>query len=624
VPRRSAEDALRLVPGVTLVQHGSEGKGYQFLVRGFDAAHGADFEIDVDGLPVNEWSNVHAQGYLDLGFVIPELVTSVRVTKGPFTLEQGAFAMAGSASYHLGVADEDRGLTASYTLGSSNRHRGLLTYSPHSGEGHDFIASETLHDEGFGSRRQVSKGTIMARTELADSERTGTWSLLSGAYLARFQLPGALRAEDAGAGRVAHDGSYADTFRGASMRAFSALSYERSTATQQSRGIVYAGLRRLEVVESFTGYLLYPTSGDLRSQRQDSLNVGTQLSHSLGVLPAVTAHARLGVMADVMKQRQAHVDGAEQLLHPERELNGLQALAHGGVGVTWQAAPELRLDLGARLDVAHVRVSDELAAGERATGTLAAASPRAVAEWRALVSTRFFAAYGRGFRPPEARAFSRFEPSVLGLTEERFEGGAAQMTTSDSFELGVRYRASQLFTAQLSTFATLIARESVYDHVSGVNVELNGTRRLGAELSLRSAVTSYLSLSADATAVDARFAESGRVVPMAPTLFGGARLVAGKNQGARGGLRLLAIAPRSLPHGAMSSTQTQLDLTAGYHWQTWRLDLEVENLLNQRRRDGEYHFASHWQRSSPVSNLPTLHYTAGSPIDARLTLSAVF
>ena len=30
-PRRSAEDALRQVPGLTLVQHGSEGKGFQFL-----------------------------------------------------------------------------------------------------------------------------------------------------------------------------------------------------------------------------------------------------------------------------------------------------------------------------------------------------------------------------------------------------------------------------------------------------------------------------------------------------------------------------------------------------------------------------------------------------------------
>src|SRR5690606_16980789 len=58
-PKRSAEDALRLVPGLTLVQHGSEGKGHQFFLRGFDALHGTDLELLVEGIPINEWSNIH-------------------------------------------------------------------------------------------------------------------------------------------------------------------------------------------------------------------------------------------------------------------------------------------------------------------------------------------------------------------------------------------------------------------------------------------------------------------------------------------------------------------------------------------------------------------------------------
>src|SRR6187551_10460 len=45
IPVRSAEDALRLVPGLVMVQHGSEGKGHQFFLRGFDAVHGTDLEI---------------------------------------------------------------------------------------------------------------------------------------------------------------------------------------------------------------------------------------------------------------------------------------------------------------------------------------------------------------------------------------------------------------------------------------------------------------------------------------------------------------------------------------------------------------------------------------------------
>jgi iron complex outermembrane recepter protein len=624
MPRRSAEDALRLVPGVTLVQHGSEGKGYQFLVRGFDAAHGADFEVSVDGMPLNEWSNVHAQGYLDLGFIIPELVSSVRVTKGPFTLGQGAFAMAGSASYHLGVAQEDRGLRAAYTIGSSNRQRGLVTYSPHDGDGHEFIASETLHDEGFGSRRGVSKGAVLARSELLHSERYGKLSLLSGGYLARFELPGALRADDLDAGLVHFRDSYTQSSRGASMRALTALAYEKREGQHGVRGIAYAGLRRLEVYENFTGYLLYPSEGDFRSQHQDTLNFGLGLSLTSRLLPVLVVNLSLGVTGDALEQQQWHVDAVDQPLAAERDLSAFQALTHAAAGITLEPLEAVRLDAGARLDVAHVRVADQLVGGERSSGTLAVVSPRTSLQWQALPGLRLLAAYGRGFRPPEARAFSAFDPAQLGLSEERFEGGEAAMTTSDSFEIGARYLVSQRLSTQLSAFATFIARESVYDHVSGLNVDLNGTRRLGAELALRSPLTHYLTISADATLVDARFRGSGSPVPLAPTLFGSARAVLGKERGARGGVRLSAVAPRPLPHDARSSTLTQLDLTAGYFWEHWRVELELENLLNQARRDGEYHFASHWQRGTPASSLPALHYSAGPPFNARLMVSAVF
>jgi outer membrane receptor protein involved in Fe transport len=623
-PRRSAEDALRLVPGVTLIQHGSEGKGYQFLVRGFDAAHGADFEVSVDGMPINEWSNVHAQGYLDMGFVIPELVSSVRVTKGPFTLGQGAFAMAGSAEYHLGVAEEDRGLRAAYTLGSTNRQRGLVTYSPRHGTGHDFIASETLHDDGNGDRRAVSKGSVLARTELTRSERMGSLSLLTGGYLARFELPGALRADDEAAGRVGFRDSYSQASRGLSMRGLTALSYEKQSDGQQLRGVAYAGLRHLEVLENFTGYLFDGQNGDFREQAQNTLNFGLRFRLTSRLLPAVDGHLGAGVTGDVLEQQQWHVTAEAQPLAQERGLTVIQALSHAAAGLTLQPSATLRLDAGVRLDLAHVEARDELDADARGGGTLPAVSPRAVLEWRALEQLRLLAAYGRGFRPPEARAFSGFEPAELGSSEDVFDGGEPAMTTCDAFEVGARYRASGHFSSQLSLFATFIARESVYDHVSGVNVELNGTRRLGAELSLRASLTDFITFNADTTLVDARFVQSENPVPQAPTLFGGARAMLGRDQGPRAGVRFLAVAPRPLPHGARSSTLTQLDATAGYYWETWRLELELENVLDQRVREAEYHFASHWQRSAPTSELPTLHYVAGPPLNARLTLSAVF
>lgn len=72
--RHTGDYLLRLVPGLYLSAHGAEGKGQQIFLRGFDAVHGADLEVRVAGVPINEMSNVHGQGYVDLGLVIPEVV----------------------------------------------------------------------------------------------------------------------------------------------------------------------------------------------------------------------------------------------------------------------------------------------------------------------------------------------------------------------------------------------------------------------------------------------------------------------------------------------------------------------------------------------------------------------
>lgn len=67
-----------------------------------------------------------------------------------------------------------------------------------------------------------------------------------------------------------------------------------------------------------------------------------------------------------------------------------------------------------------------------------------------------------------------------------------------------------------------------------------------------------------------------------------------------------------------------LNATAGYAWKWLQLDLEVENVLNAKVREGEYHYASHWNKAVSPSEIPVVHFVAGSPINARLTLSAVF
>ncbi len=98
-PVRSAQDMLLLVPGLFIAQHAGGGKAEQIFMRGFDADHGTDVGISVDGLPVNMVSHGHGQGYADLHFVIPEIIDGMTVFKGPYFSQYGNFVTAGSVAF---------------------------------------------------------------------------------------------------------------------------------------------------------------------------------------------------------------------------------------------------------------------------------------------------------------------------------------------------------------------------------------------------------------------------------------------------------------------------------------------------------------------------------------------
>ena len=91
-PRNTAQDMLRLVPGLFIAQHAGGGKAEQIFVRGFDCDHGTDVATFVDGIPVNMPSHGHGQGYADLHFLIPETVKKMEVYKGTYNAQYGDFA----------------------------------------------------------------------------------------------------------------------------------------------------------------------------------------------------------------------------------------------------------------------------------------------------------------------------------------------------------------------------------------------------------------------------------------------------------------------------------------------------------------------------------------------------
>jgi hypothetical protein len=76
-------EILEFVPGMVVTQHSGDGKANQYFLRGYNLDHGTDFATYVEGMPVNMPTNGHGQGYADINFMIPELVSRIDFKKDP-------------------------------------------------------------------------------------------------------------------------------------------------------------------------------------------------------------------------------------------------------------------------------------------------------------------------------------------------------------------------------------------------------------------------------------------------------------------------------------------------------------------------------------------------------------
>ena len=245
-PRRTAEDLLRHVPGLLLVQHGSEGKGHQLFLRGFDAVHGSDVEVLLEDVPLNEPSNVHGQGYLDLAFLIPEVVSALEVSL--------------------------------YEAGTTSRHRLVGVWAPRDTPEDTFLAVEALTDEGFGDNRWTRRASALGQMRVwTEGAGPGRLDVLAAAYTGQFGMPGALRLEDAD--RLGFHGSYLDdSHRGESARALAAVRWRTRLGIARVGVRSWLQARTLDLGVDYTGRLRAPEHGDRRHQHQDAGSGGLRVS----------------------------------------------------------------------------------------------------------------------------------------------------------------------------------------------------------------------------------------------------------------------------------------------------------------------------------------------------------
>jgi len=597
-------ELLEATPGLVASQHSGEGKANQFYLRGFNLDHGTDLRTTVDGMPVNQRSHAHGQGWTDLNFIIPELVARLDYNKGPYNASTGDFSSAGATAINYSSRlPQD---LASATAGQDGYGRALLAGSRESGNNGSWLyAVEAVHNDGpftRGDNYRKLNAVLRYSSGFANNGYTITAMAYRGAWNATDQIP--QRAVDSGLlGRF--DGI--DLTDGGQARRFSlSAAWARSDEKQTTRASAYIINNRLELFSNFTYFLDDPVHGDQFAQPDRRVTSGFDVSRSWhDHMDDMAWSTTLGVQAqnDNIFNALQHTQ-ARQVLATVRADHIVETSAALYLQQRLRVTPWLRGEAGLRLDRYRFAVGDG-----RADDTLA--SPSISLAFGPWSRTEFYLNAGRGFHSNDARGVTQAQDPATPLARSR------------GFELGLRSEAVKGLQTVLSLYRLDFDSELVYLGDAGNTEAGRPSRRYGIEFSNYYKPAKWLSLDADLAFARGRF----RKTSGAPGDEGGDRIpgaVEGVAQLAAtftpagpwsGALRLRWFGPRPLvaDNSVRSKASATVNGRLAYRLAArTTLELEGFNLANRQVSAIDYFYESRLKGEAEAR--ADLHF---HPIEAR-------
>ena len=586
-------ELLEVTPGLIASQHSGEGKANQFYLRGFNLDHGTDLATWVDGMPVNQRSHAHGQGWTDLNFLIPELVGRLDYRKGPYSAREGDFSSAGVAS--LSYANRLVKSIASATVGQDGYARTMLAGSPEVAGGSLLYALELMKNDGPWTRPDGYR-KINAVLRYSQGYANNGWNVTAMSYSGHWnstdQIP--LRAvEDGRIGRF----DLIDDSDGGKARRQSISGIWRSTDTDSASKVsAYVIRNELELFSNFTYFLNDPVNGDQFAQPDRRVTTGLDANHTWHMHRSDTLSSDLTVGAQLQN------DNIYNGLYDTRKRARIATTREDHIVETsgavfvenatrWSDA--LRTVVGVRANNYRFRVDgDRPENAGKAHDTLV--TPTLNIAYGPWASTELYANYGHGFHSNDARGtVATVDPKTLDAVD-RTPG----LVRSRGVEFGLRTEAIPKMQMSLAVYRLDFDSELTYIGDAGNTEAGPPSRRTGIEFSNYYKPYKWLSIDFDAAFARARSrgAEAGQDrIAGAVEGVGQLALTVSQLGNWEGALRLRYFGPRPLVEddSVRSHASTTLNGRIGYRWsKDLRLELEAFNLTNARDSAIDYYYAS--------------------------------
>lgn len=622
---------LEMVPGLQVTSHSGEGKANQYLMRGYNLDHGTDLAVAVDGMPVNNPTHAHGQGYTDLNFMIPELATNIRFTKGTYYANRGDFASVGSIhlSYlnhiddQLNVTGGNFGFRRVFAAGSADLSGGT--------SGALLGALELQHYDGPwdlpDDQRKVnavlrySRGDEISGSSLTAMFYHGLWNATTD------QPERAIRQ-----GLIGRFGTLDPTDGGRAQRWSLSAQHHFPLGEGQLNANAYVVNTQLTLWNNFTHFLTDPVNGDQEAQTENRYITGGSVSYQLptriaGVqtqwLTGADVRYDINDLSRLPTARRVVLPPADDPLNFSEtdHVHLLDVSAYAQATTRW--TPWFRSVVGIRED--HIHGIDS--GTNTGTASESLFQPKISLIFTPAPTTEIYLSAGRGFHSDDLR----------GVTQAAATGqsGAPLIARQKGEELGLRQQLAQGKVAiTLAAFNLDAESETTYDPDAGEDSAGPASRRYGYEVNVTYQALSWLEFYASYSGDHGRFTTDfddgtghvGRYLPNAPFATGSFNIYV-KNLGpCSGGLeyRYLGREPLSADNQIQSGGygEWNADIRLAFA-RNWSAALGVYNILNRHANAAEFWYIDRLPGESP-DGVPDLHVHALEPLSFRLTLSRTF
>ena len=626
-PTNSAQDLLRLVPGLFIAQHAGGGKAEQIYLRGFDIDHGTDFAVSLDGMPVNMVSHAHGQGYADFHFAIPEVVEAVNVYKGPYSARFGDFATAGAAEFT--TKNEVKQSVARLEVGQFNTFRGLLVADVLGGrqlfskqKESMYLATEYLFTNAyFRSPQGFNRFNGMLKYNGLLSDRTSL-TLLGSHFTSSWDASGQVPDRAVRDGRISRFGAIDDTEGGRTDRtnAMGKLTTVLSDDAVLTNQVYYSNYN-FDLYSNFTFLLNDSINGDQIRQRDKGRDIygynGTfEATADLGSL-ALKSTVGVGTRLDDTELELSHA--VRRVMLDTMSLTDVyEQNVHAYLDETLTLSDHLTLNAAVRYDHFFFRVKNlqrtetDSISGRADQGIV---SPKLNLYYTVSPSLQFFARSGLGFHSNDARG-------VVRATTQRI------LPRATGAEVGATFKAGPRVLLNVALWGLDLQNELVYVGDEGI-VEITGrTRRVGTDFAVRAQFTDRLYFDADVNYNHGRLRdepESANRIPLAPTFTSTGGITYRSVRGFSGALRYRALdsRPANEDNSITARGYGLLDAVASYTTARFQVGFTIENLLNREWNEAQFATQSRLPGEA-ADGVEELHYTPGTPFYLKGNVSVFF